>query len=211
MNLSPDLSAITSLLGVDEATVRKVLQSWGPGKFDAALFVDGKALRPDGKSGAVLLPAAFGLAGVNLHTYEGWGSVTHWNAFVANLEMHGRGTFFDPRLDDAARFPIAAKAGLGHVRNVPDLITPKLADLQLYQLALEVKRAPGEISWKSPYGTVLAMTRQLGQHTLTEKEVHEIFTVPRLKLQAEKMGVHFDVSPLQDDGWITLRVSALKS
>ncbi len=79
-----------------------------------------------------------------------------------------------------------------------------------YQLALEVKRAPGQISWKSPYGTVLAMTRQLGQHSMTEKEVHEIFTVPRLKMQAEKMGVRFDVSPWQDDGWITIRVSPLK-
>jgi hypothetical protein len=79
-----------------------------------------------------------------------------------------------------------------------------------YQLALAVKRAPGQVSWKSPYGTVLAMTRQLGQHTLTEKEVHDIFTVPRLKLQAEKMGVHFDVSPWQEDGWITVKVSPLK-
>ena len=51
--------------------------------------------RPDGQSAAILIPPAFGLAGVNLHTWTGWGSVTHWNAFVANLEMHGKGTFFD--------------------------------------------------------------------------------------------------------------------
>jgi len=43
---------------------------------------------------------AFGLAGANLHTWTGWGSVTHWNAFVANLEMHGKGTFYDPRLTE---------------------------------------------------------------------------------------------------------------
>jgi hypothetical protein len=30
-------------------------------------------------------------------------------AFVANLEMHGKGTFYDPRLDHASRFPIAAR------------------------------------------------------------------------------------------------------
>jgi Na+-transporting NADH:ubiquinone oxidoreductase subunit NqrF len=48
--------------------------------------------RPDGKTSAVLIPPAFGLAGVNLHTWTGWGSVTYWNAFVANLEMHGKGT-----------------------------------------------------------------------------------------------------------------------
>ncbi len=32
VNLSPDLSAPAKLLGVDQPTVRKVLQSWGPGK-----------------------------------------------------------------------------------------------------------------------------------------------------------------------------------
>ena len=70
---------------------------------------------PTAGSAATLLPPAFGLAGVNLHTWTGWGSVTHWNAFVANLEMHGKGTFYDPRLDDAAQFPIAAREGFGHI------------------------------------------------------------------------------------------------
>jgi len=88
--LAPDLSPVTGLLGVDDATVRKVLNSWGPGKFDAEVFLDGKAFRDDGKSAATLIPPAFGLAGVNLHTWTGWGSVTHWNAFVANLEMPGK-------------------------------------------------------------------------------------------------------------------------
>jgi hypothetical protein len=92
--LAPDLSAFTTLLGVDDATVRTVLNSWGPGKFDAELALDGKAFRPDGQSATVLIPPAFGLAGVNLHTWTGWGSVTHWNAYVANLEMHGKGRFF---------------------------------------------------------------------------------------------------------------------
>lgn len=134
--LAPDLSAVADLLQTDQATVRAVLNSWGPGKFDAALLMDGKAFRPDGKSAATLIPAAFGLAGVNLHTYTGWGSVPHWNAFVANLEMHGQGTFIDARLDDAARFPVAARAGFGHVRSDPDLITSKLPALQYYQLSI---------------------------------------------------------------------------
>src|SRR5438046_10142969 len=98
--------------------------------------MDGKAFRPDGKASAVLIPPAFGLAGVNLHTWTGWGSVTYWNAFVANLEMHGKGTFFDPRLDNTAQFPIAAKAGFGHVKNVPDVNTPQMASLNFYQLAI---------------------------------------------------------------------------
>jgi hypothetical protein len=140
--LSPDLSPVTSLLGVDDATVRKVLNSWGPGKFDAGVFLDGKAFRDDGKSAATLIPPAFGMAGVNLHTWTGWGSVTHWNAFVANLEMHGKGTFYDPRLNDPAQFPVASRAGFGNVRNDPDLITSKLASLQFYQLAIPAPAAP---------------------------------------------------------------------
>jgi hypothetical protein len=150
--LAPDLSAFVTLLGVDLATVQNVLKSWGPGKFDAELILDGKAFNSQqmshgvvtagNVSGATLIPAAFGLAGVNLSTYTGWGSVTHWNAFVSNLEMHGQGTFFDPRLANAEQFPIAARAGFGNVRNDPDLITPKLAALHLYQLSLPAPTPP---------------------------------------------------------------------
>ncbi len=140
--LAPNLQPFADLLGVDQATVRAVLQSWGPGRFDAELALDGKAFRPDGKTSAVLIPPAFGLAGVNLHTWTGWGSVTYWNAFVANLEMHGKGNFFDPRLDNADQFPVAAKAGFGHVTSSTDLIAPKLAALHFYQLALAAPKAP---------------------------------------------------------------------
>jgi hypothetical protein len=134
--LAPDVKFFVEALGVDETTVRRVFSSWGSGKFDAELILDGKAFRPDGRSAATLNPAAFGLAGVNLHTYTGWGSVTHWNAFVSNLEMQGKGTFFDPRLNDANQFPIAAKLNLGNRRGTPDLITSKLAALHFYQLAI---------------------------------------------------------------------------
>lgn len=140
--LAPNLQPDADLLGVDQATVRAVLNSWGPGHFDAELALDGKAFRPDGKTSAVLIPPAFGLAGVNLHTWTGWGSVTYWNAFVANLEMHGKGTFFDPRLNDATQFPVAAAAGFANVRNTPDLITPKLAALQFYQLGIPAPKPP---------------------------------------------------------------------
>ena len=145
--LSPNVQPFVDLLrlaqpGIDAAAVRTVLRSWGPGKFDAELLMDGKAFRPDGKSAATLIPPAFGLAGVNLHTWTGWGSVTHWNAFVANLEMQGSGTFYDPRLNDASKFPIAAAAGFADVRKDPDLITGKLAALHVYQLSLPAPRAP---------------------------------------------------------------------
>lgn len=158
--LAPDLSAVANLLSTTQTTVRTVLNTWGPGKFDAELFLDGKASNPqqvtDGSvtgtnvPGATLIPPAFGLGGVNLHTWTGWGSVPHWNAFVANLEMHGQGRFWDPRLNDAAQFPIAAIHGFGDLR-LPggqyispddDQITSKLQALQFYQLAIPSPRPP---------------------------------------------------------------------
>lgn len=145
VSLAPDLSAVTSLLGVDDAAVKKVLASWGPGKFDAELNLDGKAFRPDGKPAATLIPPAYGLAGVNLHTWGGgWGTVTYWNAYVANLELNGRGNFLDARLDNRQQYPVAAKAKLGHKVAAEDMVTPHLAALHFYQLALPVPAAkPG--------------------------------------------------------------------
>jgi hypothetical protein len=144
ISLAPNLQAIADLLGVDVATVRRVLLAWGPGKFDAQLTLDGKGFRPDGQTAATLIPQAFGLAGVNLHTSTGaWGSVPYWNAFVAALEMHGRGRFYDPRLNNAARFPIAARNGFGDLPHIPpeeDLITAKLPALQVYQLTIPVPK-----------------------------------------------------------------------
>jgi hypothetical protein len=48
ISLAPNLKPFTDLLGVNEATLKKVLASWGPGKFDAEVVLDGKAFRPDG-------------------------------------------------------------------------------------------------------------------------------------------------------------------
>jgi hypothetical protein len=106
--MAPTLAPMASLLNVPEDKVRTVLVSWGPGRYDAELNQDGKAFRPDCKTAATLIPAAFGLAGVNLHTYTGWGSVTYWNAYVANTQMYGQGTFFDPRLKDH-KYPVAGR------------------------------------------------------------------------------------------------------
>ena len=142
ISLAPNKKPITDLLQIGETNLDAILAAWGPGKFDAELFLDGKGFRPDGKSAATLIPPAFGLAGVNLHTYTGWGSVPYWKAFVANLEMHGKGTFFDPRLNDPVKFPVAARAGFFDVRNTPDLITPKLPALHAYQLGLLAPKPP---------------------------------------------------------------------
>ena len=142
VSLSPNLTPFTDLLGVDEATVKKVLTSWGPGRFDALLDKDGKAFRPDGGQAGTLIPPAFGLAGVNLHTWTGFGSVPYWNAYVAVTEMHGSGTFFDSRLDNPDQYPVSARTGAGNARGTPDLVTPKLAALHFYQLAIPAPKAP---------------------------------------------------------------------
>jgi len=56
--------------------------------------------------------------------------------------MHGKGTFYDPRINNPAQFPVAARAGFGNVRNNPDLITSKLAALHFYQLAIPSPAPP---------------------------------------------------------------------
>ncbi len=142
VSLAPNLKPYTDLLGVDVATLKKVLGTWGPGRFDAELDKDGKALRPDGKQAGTLIPPAFGLAGVNLHTWTGFGSVPYWNAYVAATEMHGSGTFFDARLADKQQYPVAAKSGSSNTRGIPDLVTSKLADLHFYQLAIPAPKPP---------------------------------------------------------------------
>jgi cytochrome c553 len=186
--MAPTLKPFTDLLGANEAAVRRVLTSWGPGKYDAELLHDGKAMRPDGKSAATLLPAAFGLAGVNLHTYTGWGSVTYWNAYVANTQMHGKGVFFDPRMQDTQQFPVAAKTGMWNVRNSPDLITPKLAALHYYQLSLPAPEPPA--------GSFDAAAAKRGQAIFGGKarcatcHVPPLFTEPGWSMHtAEEIGI----------------------
>lgn len=142
VSLAPNLKPFTDLLGVDADTVKKVLASWGPGRFDAELDKDGKAFRPDGKQAGTLIPPAFGLAGVNLHTWTGFGSVPYWNAYVAATEMHGGGTFFDARLNDKDQYPVSAKSGAGNIRAAPDRTTAKLAALHFYQLSIPAPTPP---------------------------------------------------------------------
>jgi len=142
VSLTDNAKPVADMLHVDEATLRTVLGLWGPGKFAAVLFMDGKALRPDGKVAANLIPAAFGLKDVSLTTYTGWGDIKYWNAFVANLEMHGKGNFSDARLNDAVKYPIAVENNSFNVINNPDLITSKLDGLRAYQFSIRAPKPP---------------------------------------------------------------------
>jgi len=141
VSLAPNLQPFSDLLGVDVETVKRVLNSWGPGRFDAELDKDGKAFRPDGKQAGTLIPPAFGLAGVNLHTWTGFGSVPYWNAYVGATEMHGSGTFFDARLNAADQYAVSARSGSHNTRGVPDRLTAKLAALHFYQLSIPAPKA----------------------------------------------------------------------
>jgi len=157
---APNLTPIRNLLQIvyptiTDDTIRTVLNSWGPGKFDAQLLFDGKAFRPDGGPAATLIPNAFGLLGYNLHTWTGgWGTVTYWNALVAVLEMRGKGNFFDARLDDTNRWPIAATARFGHTSVDPadDQVTSKLPALQYYQLSLPAPKPSAGVDFDQAAG-----------------------------------------------------------
>jgi mono/diheme cytochrome c family protein/cytochrome c5 len=122
-DLNPGL--IVSLSpALQDPAVQAVLASWGPGKYDAHW-------NHDGKNGPVVIPPAYGLAGVNLETYTGEGGIPYWNAYVAVTQMHGHGNFVDPRTGDDVHYD-------------PDLVTPKLPALQQYELSLATPRAPAD-------------------------------------------------------------------
>lgn len=212
VSLAPDLSAFTSLLGVDEAKVKTVLASWGPGKFDAELNLDGKAFRPDGKTAAVLIPPAFGMAGVNLHTWGGgWGGVTYWNAYVANLELQGQGTFFDARLNDPIKYPVAARAGFGNKRSDVDMVTAKLAALQFYQLAIPPPTPP-----EGSFNRVAAARGETifkGKANCAQCHVPPLFTEPGWNThKAEEIGIDdFHASRAPDNSYRTSPLRGLFS
>jgi hypothetical protein len=95
---------------------REVYNSWGKGLYDPRFNIDGK-------STPIVIPPAYGLNGVDKETFTAEGPVSYWNAYVAVTQMHGQGTFRDPRLNI-------------NVVQEPDLVTPKLDALREYQLSL---------------------------------------------------------------------------
>ena len=188
VSLAPNLKPFTDSLGVDEATLKKVLATWGPGRYDAELDKDGKALRPDGKQAGTLIPPAFGLAGVNLATWTGYGSVTYWNAYVGVTLMHGVGTFFDPRFNSKDQYPFSAKSGAGNTRGMPDRVTPKLAALHFYQLSLPAPKAPAGSYDEAAFERGKAIFN--GDGKCATCHVPPLFTEPGYNLHTpEEMGI----------------------
>jgi mono/diheme cytochrome c family protein/cytochrome c5 len=121
-NRDLDVGRIVALSPAIPEEAKAVFRSWGPGRYDAYF-------NQDGVNDPVLIPPAYGLRGVALETYTGEGPVSYWNSYVAVTQMHGQGSFSDPRLG----IEIVAQ---------PDLVTPKLPLLRDYQLALEPPLPP---------------------------------------------------------------------
>ena len=148
VSLAPNLAPMADqVLGASDPatinTLKKVLLSWGPGFYDAEVNIDAIGFRPDGKSAAVRIPAAYGHLGEDLHTWTGgFGNVTYWNAYVANLQMHGNGNFNDERFNDPVKYPAAVRGGFFKLRHDPDQVTSKLAPLHYYQLSLKAPTPP---------------------------------------------------------------------
>jgi len=129
-----------------------------------------------------------------------------------NLEMHGQGTFFDPRLDNAQQFPIAARNRFGHLRTPPDQdrITPKLAALHFYQLSLPVPvPRPGEDF--SPQAAQRGDELFSGKARFNECHVEPLWTEPGWNLhEAEEIGIDsFQADRAPDHAYKTQNLAGL--
>jgi mono/diheme cytochrome c family protein len=116
--------AIIALSPALDAATKAVYNSWGKGMYDPRFNVDGR-------SKPVVIPPAYGLAGIHSVTFTGDGNEpAYWNRYVAVVQMGGQGTFTDPRLN------------LDITHGTQDLVSAKLPALQAYQLSLPPPAAP---------------------------------------------------------------------
>ena len=166
VSLAPNLAPMAQqVLGSSSPaaidTLKQVLLSWGPGYYDAEVNIDGIGFKQDAEgntligsdgkpeSAATRIPAAYGHLGENFHTWTGYfGDVTYWNAYVANLQMHGNGNFNDSRFEfidpttGQPKYPAALRGSFNRLRHTPDEVTSKLAALHYYQLSLKAPTPP---------------------------------------------------------------------
>jgi hypothetical protein len=115
-NLDLDPGRIIALSPTVSDADKAVYNSWGPGFYDPRFNIDGL-------STPLVIPPAYGLAGVAKETYTAEGPISYWNRYVAVTQMGGHGSFFDPRL------------GIRIVQR-PDLVAGKLPALSAYQFSL---------------------------------------------------------------------------
>ena len=112
-----NVGAIVALSPVLPASAKAVYNSWGPGRYDPRFNFDGQNM-------PVVIPPAFGLRHVAKEIYTGDDTISYWNKYVAVTQMHGHGSFADPRISV-------------NVNNPPENVTTaKLAALREYQFSL---------------------------------------------------------------------------
>ena len=127
-NRDLDPGAIIALSPALSESLKGIYRSWGKGRYDPRF-------NQDGINGPVLIPPAYGLAGVDSETYTGdgdpsRGGISYWNRYVGVTQMGGHGTFTDPRI------------GVSVTNGTDDLIGSKLQALKDYQLSLRAPRPP---------------------------------------------------------------------
>ena len=76
-----------------------------------------------------------------------------------------------------------------------------------YQLCLDLEEAPGMRRFTFPFSTVLAISRKIGQFDMTDAEVHDIWLRPRLLGYARELGVRLEVSDIDADNKVTVRLA----
>jgi mono/diheme cytochrome c family protein len=125
-NRELDPGAIIALSPTLTAEQKAVYSSWGPGRYDARFNFDGQ-------NDPTVIPPAYGLEGVNSVTFTGDGdSPAYWNRYVAVTQMHGHGSFSEPRLG----------INVNNTNGTPDLVEAKLPALEAYQLSLTAPPPP---------------------------------------------------------------------
>jgi len=116
--------AIIALSPALTAQQKAVYNSWGKGMYDPRFNLDGK-------NGPVVIPPAYGLAGIHKITVTGDGDeIAYWNRYVAVTQMGGHGSFSD------------ARTGVSVTHGPDDLVSSKLPALQAYQLSLAAPMPP---------------------------------------------------------------------
>jgi len=122
-NRDLNVGAIIALSPAVGPSAKAVYNSWGPGMYDPRFNFDGK-------NGPQVIPPAYGLLGIHRITSTGDGDdIAYWNRYVGVTQMHGHGSFDEPR------------TGV-HVNNPPDMISDLLPALQEYQLSLNAPAPP---------------------------------------------------------------------
>jgi hypothetical protein len=121
-NLNLDPGRIIALSPAVPDADKAVYNSWGPGFYDPRFNIDGL-------STPLVIPPAYGLAGVAKETYTAEGPISYWNNYVAVTQMGGQGSFHDPRL------------GI-KIKQKPDLVKKKLKPLSAYQFSLTAPEPP---------------------------------------------------------------------